>query len=394
MFTIPHASPPADAPDRPVRVLIAGGGFAAVETMLALRALAGERVAIELVAPQRRFAYRPAATAEPFGDAPALAYDLAEIAGELGAAHRVDRLEAVAPAVRSVRLASGARLAYDALVLAIGARLRASVPGALMFTGRREARHIRGLLDEIAGGAVRSVIFAVPSAVSWPLPLYELALHTAGHVRERGCDVEVSIVTPERAPLDLFGAHGSALVRALLDERGVRFLGGRIPERFDRAGRLTLHFGGGVLRADRVIAAPHMVGRAIAGVPGSWYGFVPVDDRGRVEGLHGVYAAGDMTTFPVKQGGLAAQQADAIAADIAAHLGVGDGADPPPPVLRARLIGGARPVALHATLAADGRALDPRLDAAPDPLISDAPPRTKVFGRFLTPYLAGLPAAH
>ena len=94
-----------------------------------------------------------------------------------------------------------------------------------------------------------------------------------------------------------------------------------------------------VLCADRVIAAPRIVGRAIAGVPGSWYGFVPVDDRGRVEGLHGVYAAGDMTTFPVKQGGLAAQQADAIAADIAAHLGVGDGADPPAPVLRARLVG-------------------------------------------------------
>jgi sulfide:quinone oxidoreductase len=96
-----------------------------------------------------------------------------------------------------------------------------------------------------------------------------------------------------------------------------------------------------------------------------------------------------MTSFPVKQGGLAAQQADAIAADIAAQLGLRPATDPPAPVLRARLIGGARPAALHATLGADGRALDARLDTAPDPLIGEAPPRAKVFGRFLTPYLAG-----
>jgi sulfide:quinone oxidoreductase len=370
-------------------VLIAGGGFAAVEAMLALRALAGDRVAIELVSPQRRLAYRPAATGEPFGDAPPASYDLAAIARDLDAAHRVDRLEAVAPAVRRVRLASGARLPYDALVLAVGAGLRASIPGALTFTGPRHTGHIRALLDDLAARRVRSVIFAVPSGVSWPLPLYELALHTAGYAEEHDREVEVSIVTPERAPLDLFGEHGSALVHALLAERGVRFLGGRIPQRFDRDGRLTLQFGGGVLHADRAIAAPTMVGRAIPGIPASWYGFVPTDGRGRVEDVEGVYAAGDMTSFPVKQGGLAAQQADAIAADIAAQLGLRPATDPPAPVLRARLIGGARPAALHATLGADGRALDARLDTAPDPLIGEAPPRAKVFGRFLTPYLAG-----
>jgi sulfide:quinone oxidoreductase len=390
VLTIPRIAFPTGglARGRPARVLVAGGGFAALEALLALRALAGDRVAIELVSPQRQFAYRPAATAEPFGDEPPLAYDLPDIARDLRAAHRVDRLEAVAPAVRSVRLASGAHLDYDALILAVGAQLRASVPGALMFTGPREARHIRGLLDDLVGGRARSVIFAVPSGVSWPLPLYELALHTAGFARQFDAHVEVSIVTPEHEPLDLFGEHGSALVRTLLDERGVRFLGERIPERFDRDGRLTLRFGGGVLRADRVIAAPNMVGRAISGIPGSWHGFVPTDAHGRVDGLDDVYAAGDMTTFPVKQGGLAAQQADAIAADITRRLGAHVPADPPAPVLRARLIGGARPVALHAALDADGRALDARLDTESDPLIGHAPPQAKVFGRFLTPYLA------
>ncbi|MGI8728981.1 MAG: hypothetical protein ACR2LK_03160 [Solirubrobacteraceae bacterium] len=50
-------------------------------------------------------------------------------------------------------------------------------------------------------------------------------------------------------------------------------------------------------------------------------GFTPVDEHGRVQGLADVYAAGDGTTYPVKQGGLACQQADAIAELLAANAG-------------------------------------------------------------------------
>ena len=49
------------------RVLIAGGGVAAVETLLALRQLAGEQVAVGLLAPERAFVHRPSSVAAPFG---------------------------------------------------------------------------------------------------------------------------------------------------------------------------------------------------------------------------------------------------------------------------------------------------------------------------------------
>src|SRR5438270_8586009 len=52
--------------NEPVQVLIAGGGVAALEATLALRALAADRVEIELVAPEREFTYRPLSVAEPF----------------------------------------------------------------------------------------------------------------------------------------------------------------------------------------------------------------------------------------------------------------------------------------------------------------------------------------
>ena len=51
----------------PLRVVIAGGGVAGLEAMLALRELAGDRVDIELLSPSDEFVYRPMLVAEPFG---------------------------------------------------------------------------------------------------------------------------------------------------------------------------------------------------------------------------------------------------------------------------------------------------------------------------------------
>ena len=107
------------------RVAIAGGGVAALEAALALRALAGDRVRLTLISPNATFFYRPAATVETVRGGPAHAYDLRAIAADLGAAYHQAGLEAVAPQQHWVRLANGARLAYDALILALGARARA-----------------------------------------------------------------------------------------------------------------------------------------------------------------------------------------------------------------------------------------------------------------------------
>jgi sulfide:quinone oxidoreductase len=381
-------SPPKrSGADATPRVVIAGGGFAAVEALLALRDL-DDSAEIELIGPDRRFHYRPAATAQPFARTAPLDYDLAAIADDLGAAHRVDRVEAVAAAARLVRLSSGTLVPYDALILATGVRRLARVAGALTFTGPRQAPQFESVLADLAAGAARRIVFAIPSGVSWPLPLYELALLTAAHARERDIDADVAIVTPERAPLDVFGAHASDLVRDVLAERGVRFLGSRNPERFDRDGHLHLRFEAHPIRADRVVAAPSLIGRSIPGVPGSWHGFVPTDERGRVEGLDGVYAAGDMTSYPIKQGGLATQQADTIAADIAGPA-AGATAWPVVRMLRARLIGGERAIDLVAVLDGAGRALDARLDVACEPASTlDRPAHAKVYGRYLTPYLS------
>ena len=74
------------------------------------------------------------------------------------------------------------------------------------------------------------------------------------------------------------------------------------------------------------------------GLPSDAEGFLVTDDHARVQGVPDVYAAGDVTAFPVKQGGIACQQADAAAADIAARAGAPVEPEPFSPVLRGMLL--------------------------------------------------------
>ena len=109
--------------------------------------------------------------------------------------------------------------------------------------------------------------------------------------------------------------------------------------------------------------------------------FIPVDAVGRVTGLEDVYAAGDITTFPVKQGGLAAQEADVAAARIAADAGADVAPQTFEPVLRGLLLSGS-PLYFRAEVSG-GRG--PASTADPEPLWW---PAAKIASRYLSPYLA------
>lgn len=367
----------------PLRVIVLGGGIAAAEAVLALRAHGGDRVAIELIAADPWLTLRPAATVSPFTGAPVARFDLAELARDAGATLIVDRAEAVAPATKRVRLASGAQREYDALVLALGARARAAVPGALTFRDQRDAPQLERLLDDLRDGTIENLAITAPAGVSWTLPAYELALLTACETGDRGLSTRVTLVTPERTPLEVFGGAASTAVAGALAERGVDLATSSTPAAVDRHGlRLA---DGATIPSDRVVAVPALVGRRLPGVPADFGGFVATRGLGGVVGLDGVYAAGDMTSFPVKQGGLAAQQADTVAAVVAARAG----AHPPMPlltaVLRTQLFGAPEPLFLESSIDREGRPVP-----GASYVYDEAPwwPTGTFFGRHLTPWIA------
>jgi sulfide:quinone oxidoreductase len=366
------------------RVLIAGGGVAGLETLLALRALAGDRVDITLVTPELWFVNRSMTVARPFGPPGARGVRMQDVTAQHGARWHRGSVDRVEHERRVVVMDAGDELAYDMLVLALGARPgpESHGPEVLTFHDGRYGAGYRQLLGELREGRIGKLAFIRPAGPTWPLPLYDLALMTAAHCAAHDRrEIKLSLITPEAEALAIFGAQASGAVRGLLEQAGVALhtsslVVGRHP------GWLDLAPGGRGVPADRIVIEPRLVGPRIRGIPRGRDGFLPADRHGRLPGCSGVFAAGDATAFPIKQGGLAAQQADAVAEAIAAMVGIDIDPQPFRPVLRGVLLTGAAAHYLRADISGG---------AGDDSTISTEPlwwPPNKLCGRYLAPYLS------
>ena len=361
---------------------IVGGGVAALEAMIALRQLAEERVAIELVAPTSEWSYRPLAVAEPFGLGEATTYDLVRIARDHGAAIHLSGVESVRPEAHVLRTWDGRTLDYELLLIAIGAELTSSLAGSVTVNGPGYTGRFRALLGALEEGRIRRVAFAVPVGASWPLPLYELALVAAARVAELGLrGVELSVVTPEERPLALFGAAASGAMRALLMDRGVKLLTGCRPA-VVYEGHLAVEPDGSVCRP---IAWSACLSCAVPSCPGSRTTTMASSASTRT-----AWSKGSPTctrpamprTSRSSRVDFAAQQADAAAEAIAARAGANVEPTPFRPVLRGLLLTGSAPRYLRADL---GGAASDTSNASEHALWW---PPSKIAGRWLAPYLA------
>ena len=366
-------------------MLIAGGGVAGLETLLALRALAPDRVDITLLAPELKFVNLSMAVEQPFKAQRVRGLRLENTATELGARWHRGALDRVEHLQHRVITKDGDELAYDRLVLALGAHPAREWHSheVLTYHDGRDGPNYRVLLHQLREGRIDKLAFVRPAGANWPLPLYDLALMTAADCAAHNrSEVELSLITPEEEPLGIFGNPASAAIRRLLDESGVTLhtssYGTPNPP-----GRLDISPGGRSLAVDRIVTIPRLLGPRLRGIPSGRDGFIHTDPHGRVPGLDGVFAAGDATTFPVKQGGLAAQQADAVAEAIAASAGADIDPQPFRPILRGTLLTGGPARYLRADIS--GAAGD-------DSILSEEAlwwPPNKLSGRYLAPYLSG-----
>jgi sulfide:quinone oxidoreductase len=325
--------------EHPRRVVVAGAGVAGLEALLGLRELAGARVDLTLVEPEPDFALHAVGVTEPFGAGRVGRLPIAELAARTGARLVGDPVRAVERDAGVVRTATGERLPYDALLVAVGAEPVVALRNAITWWPGGDRSAFVRLLDDAEAGTVRRIAFVVPSRCAWELPAYELALMTARRLARSGrAAAELALVTPERAPLSAFGSSASAAVAAELADVGVAFHGEAIAS--VRAGeRLTIGGWPAVLEleVDAVVALPRAYGRPLDGLRADIEGFLVIDEHCRVRAAPGVWAAGDATVLLPKQGGLAALQATAAAEDIAARAGAPVAARPYRPVLRAQL---------------------------------------------------------
>jgi sulfide:quinone oxidoreductase len=367
------------------RVVICGGGVAAIEGLLRLRSVVGDRVEVTLVAPNEELVYRPIAVNEATGFGWSRNYQLWDLTRDIGAEWVQDAIESVDPGGCRVRTAEGQELAYEALLLAVGGRQVADLDHALTFRDAEAGRVYEGVVRGIERGELQSVAFVVPEGPVYPLPVYELALLTAERARRAGVTgTELVLVTPEPFPLAAFGGAASAAVGGRLRGSGVEVYTSATafaPE----PGRLLVQPQGADLSLDRIVAMPRLTGPDIPGLVGHAHGFIPIDAYCRVPGTGGrVFAAGDATAFPVKHGGLAAQQADTAAAAIAQVAGAGEPPPPFAPELRGKLLTGGKPLYLSARLVGT-QGFESEVSETPPWPVDD-----KIVAAELGAYLAGL----
>jgi sulfide:quinone oxidoreductase len=363
------------------RVLIAGGGVAGLEAAIGLRELAGDEVDVEICSPAEEFVYRPFAVGVPYGSTRTMRYELPRLAEHCGARFRLATIGSVDGGKRRARTHDGEEVEYDHLILATGTRLLWGVSGAVTFWGVADDEQVQAIVQQMRTAKARRVVFTMPAGRSWALPMYELALLAESELAKEGNrDVSLVVVTPEESPLRLFGQRASSQVAELLAERGIEVITGASPVRFDE-GLLTTSPGEAV-EADAAIALPRMEGRQVAGVPHDSEGFVAVDDHCRVQGMEHGFAVGDVTTFPVKQGGIAAQQADVVAEAIAAEIGIDVEPRPFHPVLRGVLWTGGEPRYLQGWLTGGHGEVSEMTEQPPWPEQDG-----KIVSRYLTPFL-------
>jgi sulfide:quinone oxidoreductase len=362
--------------------VICGAGIAGVEAALRLRRLAGDRVQITLVSPDEELVYRPLAVREPFGHAGARRYPIAQLVEDLGARSVRDTVESVDPAHSTVHTASGVELSYDALLLALGGRERAPFDHAQVFTDRNADDTYHGIVQDIEAGYVTSLVLVQPDGPTWPLPLYELALMTAERADSMNMKPQITLVTPDARPLQAFGGGAAEAVERLLEEAGITLFTGSAA-RVLGARHVVIEPAGVELHPEQIVTLPTIHGPGLPGIAATEpYGFVPIDSHCRVRDSDGsVFAAGDATDFPIKHGGIAAQQADTAAAGIA-HL-AGAGGPPPPfePVIRGMLLTGRKPLYLAADVV-EGRGWHSEIYEQPP-----WPADEKVISEELGPYL-------
>jgi sulfide:quinone oxidoreductase len=368
------------------RVVICGGGIAAVEGLLRFRRLAGDSVQVDLIAPNDQLVYRPLAVREPFGFGRPRRYPLRRIARDGEANWIEDTLGWVDPDAQVVHTGAGERVEFDALLIAVGARQVEAYKHVATFRDAEADATYHGVVQDIEEGYSRSIAFVMPVGPVWPLPLYELALMTSE--RAESMDIRglaITLVTPERAPLAIFGPAVSEVVTNRLARAGIKVYCDSLAK-VTATRQLRIEPHGVELQPERIIAMPRVAGPSIRGLAGgAAHGFLPIDKHCAVPGTGGrVFAAGDAANFPIKHGGLGAQMADTAAAAIAVLAGAADKAPAFSPVIRGKLLTGSDPVYMTA---------HPVGANSFDSEVFDTPPwpaDEKVVAEELGPYLAGL----
>jgi sulfide:quinone oxidoreductase len=217
-------------------------------------------------------------------------------------------VRAIDPAARTVTLAEGTAITFDAMVIATGARNAIdNIPGlrdavehgvAVHYYSADAAAHAHQALRAFTGG--RLVFLVTSQPYRCPVAPYEGALLAADLLRDNGsrADTEISVYSPEKHPMPSAGPYAGPELIAFLNDNGIDFFGEHAVARVD-VDRQELHFHNGATTAFDllVFVPPHEPAVTLDGP-----GWISVDATTMQTQHPGIFAIGDTTAITSPSG--------------------------------------------------------------------------------------------
>jgi sulfide:quinone oxidoreductase len=315
-------------------IVVLGGGVGGVAVANLLRDKLGSRAEITLVDRKPVFEFPPSYPWVMLGQRTPgqVRRELAPLARK-GIGVITGDVSDIRPADRSITV-NGASLAYDELVIALGADYAPErIPGFADTVHHlydlESAVRLRGALARFEGGDIAIGVSSLP--FKCPAAPYETALLLHHHFKARGLGAKVRITffSPEGLPLPSAGPEIGSGTLTLLTSRGidVRFkvkLAEVKPSEaiFDDGSRLAF---------DLLIAVPPHAAPAVVRQAGltDATGWIPVEPTTLRTGHDHVYALGDVASVATpsgfvpylpKAGVFAHHQAEVVATNLAAEI--------------------------------------------------------------------------
>lgn len=320
-------------------ILILGGGIGGLMAANELRRLLPNEYRIVLIEKNPQHAFPPSFLWVMTGDR-----EPQQITRDMRSLVRPG-VELILAEVQAIDLAnrrvqtSGQTLAYDYLVVALGAELTFdAIPGlaetAHTYYTFDGATKLRDTLRSFAGGKVAVIVSALP--YKCPGAPHEGAMLIANLLRKRGLEnSEVHLFTPEPQPMPVAGLTLGDAVKQMLANRGVVFHPLHKITQADPASSKISFDGRESFRYDLLVAIPPHRGSRLARESGlaNEAGWVPVDRATLQTKYENVYAIGDATAISIpgrwkpdvplmlpKAGVFAHDQAEVVAHRIAADI--------------------------------------------------------------------------
>lgn len=314
-----------------LNVVVAGAGFAGLETAFLLRHRLHEKVDLTLVSNESDFSFRPNSIYIPFGsDEQDLKIPLVEPTTRQNIRLMQASVQDVDPITKTL-YTDGGRLTFDKLIIATGAGMRPQeIPGLDRFGAtiwtpkamRQLGVAIERVISRAQEGKASTMLFLIPPNNKCAGPLYEIVMMTETHLRRKGVRKSVKLVwtTSESSYVQAFGPRLHELVTEEFADRGIE---GHVAKVVREVSEASVSFADGdVIPYDELVSfPPYVAAVSYPALPGDDRGFIATEfESRRVRRHEHVYAPGDAGDFPVKQAFLAFLQADAVAEDIAADV--------------------------------------------------------------------------